>query len=87
MPVASSECRFLSPPAIAERYGVDPAKVLCWIRRGELRAVNVATNNGGRPRYRISPADLAVFEAARAVTPPAPRIRRRRADPNVIAFF
>ena len=78
---------YLSPPEVARRYGVDPAKVLGWIRRGELRALNVATHTGGRPRYRISPADLAVFEAARAAGP-APKVtRRRRKDAGVIQFF
>ncbi|MFZ1933477.1 MAG: helix-turn-helix domain-containing protein [Thermoguttaceae bacterium] len=84
MQVAST--RYLTPPQVAERFGVDPAKVVGWIRKGELGAVNVG-NGSSRPRYRISPADLALFEAARAVQPPSPRMRRRRADPNVIEFF
>ena len=83
MPVAP----YLTPPQIGEQYGVDPAKVLGWIRRGELRAMNVATTIGGRPRYRIAPADLAAFEAARSAGP-TPRVsRRRRTDPSVIQFF
>lgn len=79
--------RYLSPPEIAKRYAVDPHKVLSWIRRGTLRAIDVSTSTGGRPRYRISPADLAAFELSRTVQPPTPRMRRRRADPNVIQFF
>jgi hypothetical protein len=86
VPAVASLGRYLSPPQIAEQYGVDPNKVIGWIRAGELRAVNVG-NGASRPRYRISPADLALFEAARAVQPPTPRIRRRRIDPNVIQFF
>jgi hypothetical protein len=83
----SGVASYLTPPQVAERFAVDAHKVICWIRRGELRAVNVATSTGGRPRYRIAPADLAVFEASRAVTSPAPRIRRRRSDPGVTQFF
>ena len=82
----STPCRYLSPPEIADQLGVDPAKVIGWIRRGELRAVNVG-NGPSRPHYRISPADLAVFEAARAVQPPTPRLRRRRKDPISWSFF
>ena len=71
----------------SERDNFDPAKVLGWIKRGELRAVNVATHTGGRPRYRIGPADLAIFEAARAAGP-APKVTRcRRKDPGIIQFF
>lgn len=78
--------RYFTPPQIAERFGVDPCKVVRWIRAGQLHAVNVG-DGSKRPRYRVSPADLAVFELSRAVQPPAPRIRRRRADPSVIQFF
>ena len=80
--------RYLSPPRVAERYGVDPSKVRGWIRRGELRAVNLASHVGGRPRWRIDPADLATFEAMRAAKPPPPRQpRRRRCHSGVIEFF
>jgi hypothetical protein len=84
----ASASRYLTPPQLAERYGVDPNKVLGWIRRGELAAVNVATTTGGRPRWRVSPEALAAFEAARAAGP-APHITRirRRKDPNVIEYF
>ena len=85
---ASPSCRYLTPPQVAERFAVDPAKVLTWIRSGELRALNAATKTGGRPRYRISPADMAVFEAARAAGPQPMATRcRRRKDPSVIEFF
>lgn len=77
---------YLTPPVVAERYGVDVKKIVGWIRRGELRAVNVATCTGGRPRYRISPADLAAFEVARSAGP-QPRVVRRKKDPSVIEFF
>ena len=83
----ASPCRYLSPPQVAERFGVDVHRVLGWIRRGQLHAVNVG-DGAQRPRYRVSPTDLALFEAARAAGP-APkmsRIRRRR-DSQVTEFF
>ena len=81
-----SVARYMTPPEVADRYGVDPAKVIGWIRKGALRAVNVG-DGARRPRYRIAPADLAAFEASRTVTPPVPRVRRRRVDPNIVQFF
>ena len=44
----------LTPPQVARRLGVNPDKVLSWIRSGELSAVNVTTKPGGRPKYRIA---------------------------------
>jgi hypothetical protein len=73
---------------VAQRYGIDPAKVLAWIRSGELRAMNAATTRNGRPRYLIDEADLAAFELARSTTPtPKPQRRRRQAGGDVIQFF
>jgi hypothetical protein len=71
----------LSPSEIAKRYACDTHKVLGWIRRGELRALNVATTAGGRPRWRITEEALAVFEASRAVAP-LPRLTRSRRKKN-----
>ncbi len=68
---------YLSPPAIAERLGVSPEKVIRWIARGELRAVNLADRLGGRPRWRVSQADLESFLAARAAQPRPGRRRPR----------
>jgi excisionase family DNA binding protein len=78
----------LTPPQVAKRLGVSPDKILAWIRKGELAATNVAAGHGGRPRYRISEEDLAVFQKRRqpskpTTTPP----RRRTKDPHVIEFF
>ncbi len=87
MPQVTSGRRYLTPPAVAELLGVDVHKVLIWIKCGQLRAVNVG-DGPQRPRFRISPADLAAFEAARTVQPPMPRIRRRRRQPeNIMEFF
>jgi hypothetical protein len=68
----------MTPPQIAAEYGISVDKVLCWIRAGELRAVNIATNPNGRPRWVIDQADLAAFEVRRAATPAASAARRKR---------
>lgn len=67
-----------SPREIAQRFRVSHAKVLVWISSGELRAVNVASTPGGKPMYRVYPADLEAFENARVVVPPQPKPPRRR---------
>ena len=82
----ASDCRYLSPSQLAQQYGCDAHKILGWIRRGELRAVNVG-DGLQRPRYRISPADLAAFEAARAAGPTPKVSRRRRKDPLITEYF
>lgn len=80
---------YLTPSDIAASRGVNVLKVLGWIRSGELRAINVATSQSGKlPRWRISPADLEAFDAARAAVPrPAPTRRTQRARGQVIEFF
>jgi excisionase family DNA binding protein len=81
------DCTKLTPPEIARRCRISPDKVLTWIRSGELRAINVATRPGGRPRYLIDEKDLADFEARRAVVSSPTTKPRRRQTKNVIAFF
>ena len=78
---------FLSPPTIAKRLGVAPEKVHHWIRSGQLRAVNIATNLGGRARWAVHPDDLERFLAARQATPPAPRPQRRRIEKPVVDYL
>jgi excisionase family DNA binding protein len=76
----------LTPPEVARHLRVNADKVLAWIRSGELRAVNVATGLAGRPRWRVSLADLKAFIARRSARPaPAPRRRKRPAE--VIEYF
>lgn len=79
---------YLTPPAVARRYGVKPERVIAWIRSGELRAINVANRSATRPRFRIDPADLALFEESRRVEchKSVPR-RRQPQQSQVIQFF
>lgn len=79
---------YLSPSDIAVSRVINVIKVLTWIKSGELRAVNVATFAGRLPRWRISPADLESFDAARVAVPQAPVTRRpRRKSGHVVEFF
>ena len=65
---------YLTPPEIAKLLRVSSDKVLGWIRKAELTAINVG--DGNRPRYRIRSEDLDSFLRSREVQPPAPRTRR-----------
>jgi excisionase family DNA binding protein len=53
-----------------------------WIRSGELRAVNLGQEVGGKPRIVVLPADLEDFLRRRAVGP-APKPRRPRRTPKL----
>lgn len=78
--------RYRTPPEVADLLGINAGKVLAWIRSGELSAVNVAASTLGRPRWRISEADLAVFEQRRSAVAPQ-KARPRRKTVGVIQFF
>ena len=78
--MVDTEGRYLTPSEIAKRLRVSPEKVLGWIRRAKLRAVNVG--NGDQPRYRVHPDDLEDFLKQREVQPPPPAQRRRRQPPD-----
>jgi hypothetical protein len=70
----------------ARRYRVGKDRVLGWIRRGELRAVNTAGVMCGKPRYIIPPEALAEFEKRRDAGPP-PKPPRRRRLPEVTDYW
>jgi hypothetical protein len=55
-------------------------RVLDWIRRGELRAIDVS-DGGKRPRYRITSTDLEQFLRGREASPQP--LMKRRAPPNI----
>ena len=68
----------LTPPQLAQRWGIDKAKIIAWIRSGELRAINASTIPTRRPRYLINEKDIQSFEQAREVLPACPLPRARR---------
>jgi hypothetical protein len=79
----------LTPPVIARMWGISPEKVLAWIRSGELRAMNAATDPSSRPRYLVAIKDLAAFESRRTIIAPQRRARSRHSTQptNVIEYF
>ncbi len=85
------ERRKRTPPQIAKLWGCSIKKVVWFIRSGQLRAVNLASNPTGRPRYVIDLADIEAFEIARQVVPDGgastTRKLRRRAAKGVKEFF
>ena len=70
---------FYTPPQVAKRFRVHAAKVLGWINRGELRAVNIADREGGRARWRIASESLDDF-LRRRESSPRPKIKRPKAS-------
>jgi hypothetical protein len=78
--------RWLHAREIAQQLAIKPERVIAWIRAGQLRAVNVG-DGLVKPRFRIAPADLENFLAARAVQPPVRPARRQRADPAITEYF
>lgn len=71
----------VTPPELAARWGVNPDKVLFFIRSGELKAFDASLLPGqGRPRYLIDEADIEAFENSprRLAQAPLPRPTRRK---------
>jgi hypothetical protein len=85
------ERRKVSVPHLAKEWGVAPAKVFAFIKSGELKAIDISTSRGQRPRYLIDRADIEAFEQSRQVIPDAgesaTRKLRRRATGNVKEYF
>lgn len=71
--------RFVTPTDLAKLLRVSPEKVRRWIRRGELKAVDLGIGSS-RSCYRVKQEWLDEFLEARSVQPPAPRVRRRREE-------
>ena len=80
--------RWLTPAEVAEALQVSVDLVYGWLRSGELRGLNVNAHRGaGRPTWRISLSDLAMFEASRSRGVGIVAKVRRRPSPDVIEFF
>jgi excisionase family DNA binding protein len=88
MSAPTGTATWFTPPEIAERLRVEPAKVIAWLRSGELEGVNIASRDSRRPRYRISEKALAEFLERRSAARPARAPRRRKnAVANVTRYF
>lgn len=76
-----------TPPELARRWRIKPDRIIRMIRRGELRAFNIAEPSSSRPRYRIPPDAIVEFENRRSgAETPKPR-RRRRQPADVVQYF
>jgi hypothetical protein len=84
--MSAAAITYWSVPAVAELLGIDPGKVLNWLRRGELVGVNIAVRRGRRPRWRIADAELQRFLRSRQ-SAAAPTIPRRRRDKEEHQYF
>lgn len=69
-----------TPPDVARELGVEVHKILAWIHSGKIKAVNLALEIGGRPRWKIHQSEIDQFLEARTtqVQPAKPSRRRRR---------
>ena len=72
---------------LCERFAVGEHTILGWIKRGELRAINVSRKQVGRPKWRITSEALAAFEQLRTAAPPPTRTRRRKQPNEPILFY
>jgi excisionase family DNA binding protein len=72
---------------ITDRFGVGEHTVYEWIRRGELRAINVAKRQGTKPKWRITDEALRAFETSRMPSPPPERQQRKRRDDDSISYY
>lgn len=72
--------RFLTTTQVAEMLAVTVDKIVDLIHSGQLPAVNVALQRGGKARWRISATDLENFLATRRSSPPQHRTTQRRKE-------
>lgn len=72
---------------LCERFAIGEHTVLGWIKRGELRAINVSRKQVGRPKWRITEEALEAFEQLRTAAPPPIRQRRRKQSSEAIQFY
>jgi excisionase family DNA binding protein len=72
---------------LCERFHVGEHTVLGWIKRGELRAINVSRKPGGKPKWRITQEALEAFELVRTSAPKQPRRSRRKRTPEGVFEF
>jgi excisionase family DNA binding protein len=78
----------VSPEALSKRLGLSVRMVHKLIRKGELRAYDLALNLGVRPRWRIEEAAVEEFLKSRLVQPEVdtPVRRRQKANPSIKIF-
>ena len=72
--------KYWTPPMIGKLLGVDPARVIGWIRAGKLAAINLSDRT--RPRFRVSQEALDDFLRQREVTTQPVKTWTRRRKPR-----
>jgi hypothetical protein len=65
---------------LEKRWRIGGDKIRLFIRRGDLAAVNVATNAFGKPQWRIPPEAVEKFEAMRSSVPTPKPTKRKRTE-------
>ena len=86
--IDTSAAQYVSPPKAADILDCSPEKIIGFIKRGELRAVDLSNHPGmGKPRYRIDKDDLDAFLKTREVVPRQQTRRRVAKSRHVIEFF
>jgi len=78
--------RVYTPPTLARKWGCSAESVISLIKAGRLLAFSVSPASCRRPRWRISPEAVRLYELAKQ-EPAVVKAPRRRKDPNVIQFF
>jgi excisionase family DNA binding protein len=79
------QCGF-TPRELARVLRVSKDRVRAMIKSGELRAVNTAPRQCGRPRYVVMPADLTSWLQQRAAGP-APKTARRKKQMALVDYY
>lgn len=82
----AAPARGMTTGEVAKYLRVSEDKVRHWLATGELVGINTATTLAGKPRWVITPAALAAFEARRTSTP-VPKPARRRRQPELVDYF
>jgi hypothetical protein len=63
---------------LRRRWRCGSDKIYGFIHRGELVAINLATNLAGRAQYRVTAESVKQFEARRSTAPlPKPKRKKR----------
>ena len=79
--------RMMTPPEVGRRLRIKAARVIAFIRSGELRASDLSSAGSRRPRFRVDPADLAIFLNRRATGPQPKTPRKRRKTEGITQYF
>lgn len=79
--------KYLTPPEISKSLRVSVQTVRAWIKKGRLKAINVADK--GRPKFRVRPEVLVEFEQSLQVKSDTPKavVSMRQRPHFVNPFF